>query len=240
MTQHASRQINRRTLAAGAAWATPAVAMAGVVPAYAASPKKVSKCGLSLVKTDGLTDPETFSTISSGSISGGVTKVGTVGTIWIPSAQCGCGIKDLALHYSVPCENSATGAVSCANPQVRQVRLSLPNTTTAYFANPYDYGCRTRNATLTATTDGGVGLSDQDGYYSRFLFQNQFEGGNCGYLRLAGAAGTTTLTATTSLNQADGQNCYKADMTFTVELKIVVGGDQPAGSVEMATECSCV
>lgn len=241
-------QPSRRSIAKGAAWSVPMVTLAGAAPALAASPTSTPCDGLRLVKTNGLTDPEVFTTVSAGSItsSGGtVAQEGYTGTIWIPSAQCGCGIKDLALHYSVPCPNSATGSVDCANPQVRQVALSVSGgstaTSIAYLANPYDYGCRTRNATWTATTDGGVGLQDPEGgYYSRFLFHNQFEGGNCGLLRLTGTAGTATLTARTSLNMADGQNCYDENLQFEVKLTIVVGGTQPAGSVRMNTECSCV
>lgn len=169
-----------------------------------------------------------------------------MGTIWIPSARCGCGVKDLALHYSVPCPDSTDGSVPCANPQVRQVDLSLSgssaSTTTgiAYLANPYDDGCRTRNATWTATTDGGVGLGGPGDYDSRFLFHNQFEGGNCGLLRLTGTAGSVTLTTRTSLNESDGQNCVGENLQFEVQLRIVVGGTQPTGSVRMDTECSCV
>lgn len=48
-----------------------------------------------------------------------------------------------------------------------------------------------------------------------------------------------TLTARTSLSEADGQNCVGADLQFEVQLRIVVDGTQPAGSVRMDTECSC-
>ncbi|GEM_PF-5066220 len=146
-------------MATGLGWSVPAVAAAAAAPTFAASPFE-SDCGLRLVKTDGLTDPETFSTISAGSISGGLTQEGSMGTIWIPSARCGCDVKDLALHYSVPCPDS---------------------------------------------TDGSV-----------------------------------TLTARTSLNESDGQNCVGENLQFEVQLRIVVGGTQPAGSVRMDTECSCV
>ena len=127
----------------------PVVATAAAAPAFAASPFE-SDCGLRLVKTDGLTDPETFSTISAGSTSGGLTQEGSVGTVWIPSARCGCGVKDLALHHSVPCPDSKDGSVPCADPQVRQVSLTLSGSSASsttgivYLANPYDYGCRTQ------------------------------------------------------------------------------------------------
>lgn len=236
----ADRQFTRRTVTKGAAWAVPAVAVAGTAPANAVT-EQPTGCGLSIVRTDGLTDPETFSEISSGNISGGATKTGVKGTVWVDSAlaQCGCGIKDLALHYSVPCPNSTDGAVDCANPQEHEVILTVNSTGTAYFANPFVEGCSNRMQQYTWTTDGGVGLGEPGNYYSRFLFQNQFEGDNCGYVRLTGEEGTTTLTAATSLNQADGQNCYGADLVFTVELDIVVSPTQPAGSTAVGTECSC-
>lgn len=115
----------------------------------------------------------------------------------------------------------------------------MANTATAYLANPYDSDCSVRDAAWTVNTDGGLPDSSA-GHYSRFLFHNQFQGGNCGLLRLTGETGTVTLRATTSLNEADGQNCYDSDLQFSVDLTIVVSPDQPAGSVAMGTVCDCV
>lgn len=127
-----TENINRRSLAKGAAWAAPAVLATAAIPAYAAS-----SCTPELVVSPGVTFYQTSGTTPG--IINGQTRI-SFGLVGVKNLPEGVTIRNISVTYDVEQRNGTRSAIVPGHPSPRETYVSKQTGASAYSSTAWSVG----------------------------------------------------------------------------------------------------